>query len=157
MPTEVDGGASVDGGAPDVPVIERDAPSAIDVQPDAPATDAGACPRPGEAPSDELLALHETLIRPGCVGAGRFCHEGGYEGFAMLTPELTLTNLVNVAGCAEVRVVPCQPEASYVLEVMRTGGEVCGRPLPDVSGVRHPTFSAAEIATFEVWIRNGAR
>jgi hypothetical protein len=117
--------------------------------------DAAACPVGDGTPSAQLLTLHETLIRPGCVGAGRFCHEGmtGF-GFGMLTPEVTLENLVNVTGCMGVRVVPCSTEESYVSTVVRTGGEPCARPFP--TGPSHPTFSDPEIAAIEDWIRAGA-
>ena len=102
------------------------------------------------------MTLHETLIRPGCVGAGRFCHEGmtGF-GFGMLSPAVALANLVNVPGCMGARVVPCRPEDSYLSHVIRTGGEPCARPFP--TGTAHPTFSDAEIMAIEDWIRAGAR
>ena len=125
--------------------------------------DATGCVHDGGPPSAEFLALHTDVIRPGCVGAGRFCHEGAYEGFAMLTPEIAFANLVNVRGCGDIRVVPCRPDVSYVSSVARNGGEPCDRPFPAISGGRHPTFSGgasfseADVLAIEDWIRNGAR
>ena len=109
--------------------------------------------------------IFDTIIRPGCVGAGRFCHEGAYEGFAMLTPEVAFANLVNVRGCGETRVVPCSPDESYASWVIRNGGEPCGRPFPPISGGSsgHPTyssgsyFSEADVLLIEDWIRAGAQ
>jgi len=117
-------------------------------------TESTTCPRVGGAPSAQLQVLFATIIKPGCVGAGRFCH-GEMYAFDMRTPEETIANLVNVRGCAGIRVVPCRPDQSSVASVIRHGGEPCGRPL--VVNSRHPTFSDAEVASIEDWIRMGAQ
>ncbi len=153
---------------PDAPADSGalDASSGIDVTDvtavDTPAdsqtsADTMGCPYDAGAPSARFAALHAALLRPGCVGAGRFCHEGGHEGFGMLTPAIAIANLVNVRGCVDIRVVPCRPDVSYVSWVIRNGGEPCGRPFPTISGGRHPTFSAADVALIEDWIRAGAQ
>lgn len=158
----VDAGPSMvrrDAGPAIVPVdagVTIDAPGAIDAgaEPDAP------CPRDGETPSPELVALYDTVVRDGCVGAGRFCHGESYA-FNMLSAAQMIENLVDVEGCMGVRVVPCRPDESRVSWVLRNGGDVCGRPFP--VGLRHPRFSdgtyfsEADVLAIEAWIRHGAR
>ena len=149
-----------DAGPPIVPVdagVRTDAPPPVDAgaEPDAP------CPRDGETPSAELVELYDTVIRPGCVGSGRFCHGESYA-FNMLSAAQMIENLVDVVGCMGVRVVPCRPDESRVSWVLRNGGDVCGRPFP-VSAGRHPSmsessyFSEADVLAIEAWIRAGAR
>lgn len=161
--------STVDAGSPVVPrdagppialadagvTIDAPPPADAGLEPDAP------CPRDGETPSPELEALFVDVIRPGCVGSGRFCHGESYA-FNMLSAAQMLENLVDVDGCNGIRVVPCRPEESRVSWVIRNGGDVCGRPFP-VGGGRHPSmsessyFSEADVLAIEAWIRSGAR
>jgi hypothetical protein len=154
VPAETDRAVALDAGSDATPLDTGSDP------PPRPSVDGGGepeapiCSRDGETPSAQLQALQETLITPGCVGAGRFCHGEGYA-FNMRDAKQTLENLVNVRGCGGVRVVPCRPDQSFVSSVIRNGGQPCGRPL--VVNGRHPTFSQREIDAVEDWIRAGAR
>ena len=62
-----------------------------------------------------------------------------------------------MTGCATPRVVPCRPDESFLLDVIGSGGDVCGRAITTPAGeVRHPSFPDEDVAAFEQWIRNGA-
>lgn len=124
-------------------------------------TDAGACLPPSGPISREFFTLYETVIAPGCVGAGRFCHSGEYN-FALVPAETAYANLVGARGCADVRVVPCRPDLSYAMHVIEEGGQPCDPPSSSLHSDDHPTagdgyFDEAAVRAIEAWIASGAR
>ncbi|MDB4929472.1 MAG: hypothetical protein JWM10_1956 [Myxococcaceae bacterium] len=148
--------AVADDAATDVPVVDI---APLDVSPaDVPA-DRPSCAPADAAASEPFTALYDRIIRPrGCATSG--CHEGGDPGsgaafrggFDMTSAAAAYASLVGVRGCRTTRVVPCRPEESYFLDVVRVSDGVC-------AGRRHAPgmLPPDEVAMLESWIRAGAR
>lgn len=148
--TEQDGGATTDAGEP--PIDSATPP------PDAaPVLDAGP------PPSEEFVALYETVIVRACGGEN--CHapgtnEDGYFGFAptLQMPDPATARAVLVDQPTEcrygsdgrTRVVPFDPAASAIMIAGEDG--LCGRRHGNVVG----DFTAADLAMIETWIAGGA-
>lgn len=113
------------------------------------------CVPTGGGPSRELIVLFDEVFAPHECGR---CHDGaggfGTSGTLVLTSAAEAQRtLVNVEGCDGVRVVPCDPEASYLSWVVRNGDGIC-------RSRRHTFFdqlTEAEAERIDDWIRSGAR
>jgi hypothetical protein len=164
--------------APDAGVdsaVERDGDLASDSATDAAVEDGGspiqdggqdAALPPGDAgppPSDELVAMYDSVIVPHCGGGD--CHapgtnESSYFGYAprLQMPDPATARAVLVdrpVDCisstdSRIRVVPFDPAASAIMTVAEDG--LCGR--------RHnivvPDLTADDLAIIERWIAAGA-
>jgi hypothetical protein len=153
--------------AGDPPMAAPDAAATLDagIIPDAAATaDAGSdvatgrCDPRDAGPSEEFRKIYQTILRPTCGGAGRFCHANELNSTKLdfNTLEQAYANLVNVPTaltCASaqgwLRVVPFDPRASAVMHVK---GDFCA--------YRHGSHGAlwpVDLSPIEAWILGGAR
>lgn len=84
------------------------------------------------------------------------CHTTGASGGLKLAPaDVAYASLVNhavgAAACAShVRVVPGDPEASYIIAKLRGAAGICGLPMPR----NRPALPEEEIQTIENWIES---
>jgi hypothetical protein len=114
------------------------------------------CPGP-VAP--RLSAIQERIFTPSCTFSS--CHSlEGHEGQLVLVSGRSFAQLVNApaaqdaaAAAALVRVVPGQPEQSFLVLKLRPHLPAAyGKQMPDASGLLDDDARAA----IEEWIRRGA-
>lgn len=108
---------------------------------------------PGGGVSLELLQT--SIFTPKCAFFG--CHDATTrsEGVDLSSAEDSFNSLVGVPSvCAgRIRVVPGEPEASYLLDKVGAGDDV---PCSDIMPLGAPRLDDAEVALLRAWIAEGA-
>jgi hypothetical protein len=111
--------------------------------PDAPVADAGG-PDAAGAPTAPVEV--QAIFASRCVG----CHPP-QNGLALSSASTSYASLVRVAatGCTnQLRVVPGNASASYLIAKLRNRTPICGAPMPYGSAM----LPEAQIQTIEAWI-----
>jgi hypothetical protein len=108
----------------------------------------------GPTPSGPTLAsIQASVFTPSCAVAG--CHGGAAAQRGLrLDPGYSAANLVNVSSPADnslVRVVPGQPDASFLIQKLE-GTQTLGDRMPQGG----PYLSQSQINDIRLWIADGA-
>ena len=102
-----------------------------------------------------LEVLQSSIFTPKCAFLG--CHDAitRSEGVDLSGAEESFNTLVGVPSVcgARIRVVPGEPEASYLLDKVGAGDEV---PCNDIMPLGAPRLDDAEVDLLRTWIAQGA-
>ena len=111
---------------------------------------------PAQGLQPTLQSIQANVFTPSCAKAG--CHTGAGAPFGLvLDPGASRGNLVNVASpqdTALIRVIPTDPDNSFLIQKLEGTATVGGRMPADA-----PPFPFLQQATIDVirqWILNGA-
>ncbi len=109
---------------------------------------------PAEPAPPTFTEIHERVLQASCVFAT--CHKGGPSpaGDLSLERDEAYASLVDVpssAAAGRVRVVPGDPDASYVLEKITASAPAAGEPMPPDA-----PLEADRIELLRAWIEAGA-
>jgi hypothetical protein len=101
----------------------------------------------------EIFENSDSSGRPACIS----CHNAAGQFFngLNLTHAVAYTNLVNVASRGKpsaVRVVPGEPDSSYLVHKLEGGPAIVGQRMP----LNGPYLGAGQIAIIRRWIEEGA-
>jgi hypothetical protein len=109
---------------------------------------------PGGDPQETLMALQNDFFTPTCALAG--CHSvGSAQAGLVLASGQSFGNLVNTPSTQQPnlrRVLPFDPESSYLIRKLRGDAGISGDRMPRTGNF----LSDAEIARFVTWINEGA-
>lgn len=102
-----------------------------------------------------LNELQADIFTPSCATGG--CHDDVTRAgtLRLTSAENSFNELVGVTStCASrVRVIPSDPDASYLLHKLGDGPGPCGAIMP----IGAPTLSAGDLARIREWIAAGAQ
>jgi hypothetical protein len=131
-------------------------------------------PEPGCPPAEPVAAptlqeLQDTVFTPYCA----FCHGTGIAPFSLDSVEESFDNLVNVASLCEIpecqtkteqglqgqpRVIPCDPDNSYLLWKLENDPRIEGAPMPlGTSGLAGVDNGRQLLDDIRAWIEAGAQ
>ena len=101
----------------------------------------------------EIFENGDSSGRPACIS----CHNAAGQFFTglNLTHDVAYANLVNVASRAKPsasRVVPGEPDSSYLVHKLEGGPAIAGQRMP----LNGPYLTAGQIAVIRRWIEEGA-
>jgi len=101
-----------------------------------------------------LGQIQTDILQPTCARSG--CHDPLTKslGVDLSSAEASYDSLVGVpATCnGAIRVVPDDPDASYLLDKLGTGGTFCGSMMP----LGGPSLDGAQLQLIRDWIAAGA-
>lgn len=98
--------------------------------------------------------VYEIFQRRGCTASS--CHGGGQGGLTMTSSAQAYANLVNVAAfgkAGEVRVIPSNAEASYLVKKLEGASGIVGVQMP----YGMTPLDATDLANVKNWINQGAK
>ena len=101
----------------------------------------------------EIFENGDSSGRPACIS----CHNAAGQFFTglNLTHDVAYANLVNVASRGRpsaIRVVPGEPDSSYLVHKLEGGPAIVGQRMP----LNGPYLTAGQIAVVRRWIEEGA-
>ena len=101
----------------------------------------------------EIFENSDSSGRPACIS----CHNAAGQFFTglNLTHNVAYANLVNVASRGKpsaIRVVPGEPDSSYLVHKLEGGPAIVGQRMP----LNGPYLTAGQIAVIRRWIEEGA-
>jgi hypothetical protein len=104
--------------------------------------------------NEQIFQASDSSGRSACVG----CHQpGGTAGGVLnLRPEVAYNNLVNQASrlkAGAIRVIPGDPENSYLIHKLEGRSGIFGLRMPQNGP---PFLTEGQILVIRTWIRNGA-
>lgn len=104
----------------------------------------------------DIFSTADSSGRAGCTG----CHNAQRARFAGnldLSPGVAHSQLVNVASSGKpgaVRVIPGDPDNSYLIHKLEGAPGIVGQRMPRTSG---PFLTPGQMLIIRTWIRQGAR
>ncbi|MFN0040298.1 MAG: hypothetical protein ACKVP2_12370 [Burkholderiales bacterium] len=115
------------------------------------ATGGASAPPTGLQPT--LASIQENVFTVACATSG--CHAGVSANFGLrLDPGFSYATLFNVPSPRDaslIRVVPFNPDASFLIQKLN-GSQTLGERMPDGG----PYLSTEAVAVIRQWIANGA-
>jgi len=101
-----------------------------------------------------LASIQDNVFSPRC--AIPECHGGGNVQYGLrLDPEFSAGNLINVPSPRDpnlIRVVPYDPDASFLIQKLQGADGLLGGRMPDGG----PYLTTATINVIRQWIQDGA-
>jgi len=116
-------------------------------------TDPGGNDRTIKADPSFQNDVFEIFQRRGCTASS--CHGGGAGGLTMTSVSGAYGNLVNQAAVGksgEVRVIPGQAEASYLVKKLEGANGIVGARMPATGSA----LDNIDLTNIKNWIDNGA-
>ena len=116
------------------------------------------CKGEPEPPPATLTDIQERVFTPGCANSA--CHGAAAAGGLDLSAGNAHANLVDVAVSNEVaaengwvRVLPGDPDRSFLVRKLEQPGIGEGSPMPSSAQVLHPLY----LEQIRTWIQEGAQ
>ena len=102
----------------------------------------------------EIFNTTDSSGRQACIT----CHvAGGPAGFMPLTEGVSYNNLVNRTSGAKpgaVRVIPGDPDGSYLIQKLEGAADIVGQRMPRTGG---PFLTSGQMSIIRRWIAEGAQ